>query len=155
MHIPSLPANIFTAAASQALSGLASRATSGPKTFEADLDSGNIAGAQSFLSTLQQKLSLGAVGGTGTAISAQIAQVSNDLTAGNLTAARSDYSHVQSALAQQHHAQASSNSTTQAASAAGSSLAALASYNASQEGAFNSAVNLSMPGNSPSLSINM
>jgi hypothetical protein len=154
MHIPSLPANVFTSAASQALSGLASRAPSGPNTFESDLNSGNFAGAQSFLSTLQQKLSLGSAGGTGTAVSAQIAQVSNDLTAGNLTAARTDYSHLKSALAQQHHGQ-TSGSTAQTASAAGSSLASLASYNALQQGAFNSAVNLTMPGNSPSLSVNM
>ncbi len=155
MHMPSLPANIFTSAASQALSGLASRAPSGAKSFEADLDSGNIAGAQSFLSALQQKLSLGASGGTGTGTSAQIAQVSNDLTSGNLTAARADFSHLQSTLAQQHHAPGASGANNGSSASSEGSLAALASYNALQQGAFNSAVNLSMPGNSPSFSINM
>jgi hypothetical protein len=143
---------------------MASRGSAGVKSFESDLDSGNIAGAQSFLSALQQKLPVGNSGGTASAVSSQITQVSNDLKSGNLTAARSDFSQLKLTLAQHKPGSAapasnSGSSATQTSAASGnaldSSLAALASYNALQQGAFTGAVNLSMPASIPSLSINM
>jgi hypothetical protein len=157
MHIPSLPMNVFTNAVSQALSSPASRATSGEKSFESDLVSGNISGAQSFLSTLQTKLSLGSSGAAGSAISAQIAKVGNDLKLGNLTAAQADFSHLKLAVSNSAGLAASNlnQSIDAAGSASDSSLAALASYNSLQQSAFAGAVNLSMPGNVPSLSVNL
>lgn len=149
MHVSSLPANTLLHAASQAATGLTGRA-SGPSSFESDLASGNVAGAQSFLSALQTKLSAGKPGAAGSAISSQIAQVSGDLSANNLTTARKDFSRLKQILGQQKQVLAQQNQEPSA-----SSLSALSSYNALQQGAFSSAVNLSMPGSTPSLSINM
>jgi hypothetical protein len=168
MLIPSLPVNVLTNVASQALTGSASRASSAAKGFESDLASGNISGAQSFLSTLQTKLSSGNSGAAGSAISAQVTQVSNDLKAGNLNAAQADFSQLKLAMTQQKNgltAPPSSNGTrlrevlaqTIAGSgdASGPSLAALESYNSLQQSAFAGAVNLSMPANVPSFSANL
>ena len=166
MHIPSLPANVLTSTVSQALAGFTNRAqsASGANSFESDLSSGNISGAQSFLSALQQKLSLEGSGAAGTAISTQITQLSNDLKSGNLTAAQTDFSSLKQTLAYQKHAAAgaasSSNSSAaqgsaSSASASASEMAALAGYNALQQGAYAGAINLSMPANIPSLSVDM
>lgn len=150
MHIPSLGSNVFTtaaSAASQLVSGAASRASSAVKSFESDLDSGNITGAQSFLSTLQQKISLaGQNAGTG-ALSSQISQIGSDLKSGNLAAAKSDTTQLQQSLSFLTQGQG----TTGAGTASGAELAA---YNAlQQQSAYSSALNLSMPASTPSLSV--
>lgn len=147
MHMPSLGPNVFTtaaSAASQLVSGAASRASSALKSVGSDLDSGNVTGAQSFLSTLQQKISQA---GQSTSLSSQFSLIGNDLTSGNLTAAKSDFSQLQQSL--------SSLSQDQSTSGAGTaSSAALAAYNAlQQQSAYSSALNLSMPASMPSLSV--
>jgi hypothetical protein len=156
MHIPSLPANVFAnaaSAASQVLTGAANRASSTVKSFESDLDSGNITGAQSFLSTLQQKISLSGQNSGSTAISSQfgsqLGQISNDLKSGNLAAAKTDYSQLQQSLSTLKQ----DLGTTGTGTGDGSS-AALAAYNAlQQQSAYSSALNLSMPASMPSLSV--
>jgi hypothetical protein len=146
MLIPSLPINFLSDAASQILSGAASRASSTVKGFESDLDSGNIAGAQSFLSTLQQKLS---PTGADSAVSAGIAQVGNDLKSGNLAAAKLDFTNLQQSIAQSKQTQ----NTASAGDAAGA--ASLAALNALRQGAYSAAINLSMPASTSSLSVSL
>jgi ribosomal protein S20 len=163
MHGLAIPAtNLFTNAVSQTVAGFANRASSAARNFESDLQSGDIAGAQSFLTALQQKL--GAQGSTpaGSAVSAQIKQVSNDLQSGNLTAAQTDFSNLQLSISQLKHRPglpASGNrSGAQAPGSAGtttsSALADLQSYNPLQQNAFSGALNLSLPASVPSLSVN-
>lgn len=144
MLIPSLPMNFLSGAASQILSGAASRATTTAKGFESDLDSGNIAGAQSFLSTLQQKLSQT---GSSSAVSSGIAQVGSDLKSGNTAAAKLDFSNLRQSLEQLGQTQ---NST----GAGDASSASLAAMNALQQSAYSAAINLSMPSGASSLSVN-
>jgi hypothetical protein len=159
VHIPSLPANAFMGALSQTLTGSAARVSGGgAKGFESDLASGNIAGAQSFLSTLQQKLSTDGSGGTGTAISAQLKQVSTDLSSGNVSAAQSDFQQLKSGISQLHAqavpgSQYGAGDLNQALAATGVTTSSLASY-ALQQGAFTGALNLSSPSTNPSFSIN-
>ena len=144
MLIPSLPLDFLTGAASQVLTGAASRASSAVKSFESDLDSGNVAGAQSFLSTLQQKFSQT---GAASTVSSGINQIGNDLKSGNLAAAKSDFAQLKQSLMQAGQAQSGAG----AGDAASSSLAAM---NALQQGAYSAAINLSMPASSSSLSVN-
>ncbi len=145
MHIPSLPAHVFTSAASQALNGAASRASSTVKSFASDLDSGDIAGAQSFLSALQQKLSLS---GAGSAVSAQLAQVGSDLGAGNVTAAKTDFTQLQDSIAQWKQTQLPPGS------GAGSG-GLLAAGNDILQSAYAAAANLALPASLPSLSLSL
>jgi hypothetical protein len=142
MLIPSLPASVFTGAASQLLGGLAGHGASGAKGLGADLDSGNIAGAQSFLSTLQQKL---APAGQGNALSTQITQLSNDLKSGNLSAAQTDYTALKQSLDQARNAQQGTSSGSDASGAASNLL---------EQSAYSAALNLSLPASAPSLSMN-
>lgn len=150
MHIPSLPANVFTSAASaasQVLTGAANRASSAAKSFESDLDSGNITGAQSFLSTLQQKISLAGQNSGNTAISSQFGQIGNDLKSGNLAAAKTDYTQLKQSLSALQQEQGTTG-------AGADSSSALAAYSAlQQQSAYSSALNLSMPASMPSLSV--
>jgi hypothetical protein len=152
MHLPSFPANVLTNAASQLLTGGATRASSALKSFESDLSSGDIGGAQSFLSTLQQKLSLGS-SGSSSAISAQIAQVGSDLKSGSLTAAKADYAQLRQAISQLDESGAQSQSANGTSEGSSASLAALAGFNALQQGAYSNALNLSLPSSMPSLSV--
>lgn len=152
MHIPSLGPNVFTtaaSAASQLISGAAGRASSAVKSFESDLDSGNTTGAQSFLSTLQQKISLA---GQNSSLSSQLSQIGSDLKSGNVTAAKTDYAQLRQSLSS---LSPSSLSHDQSATGAGTaSNAALAAYTAlQQQSAYSSALNLSMPASMPSLSV--
>lgn len=165
MFIPGLPLNIIPNVAAQAVSGLINRASSGAKGFESDLDSGNLTGAQSFLTALQQKLSTGNAGGSGSALSAEIAQVKNDLDSGDLIAAHADFATLKMALVQRQHQSAHTASncgnqpltgpTQNQIGLAQGSPAALVLSNTLMQKAFASAVNLSVPSSVPSLSISM
>jgi hypothetical protein len=146
MHIPSLPANVFTSAASQALTQAASTAASTVKNFASNLDSSNIGTPQSFLSTLQQKISVAGQNSGSTSLSQQVAQLNGDLKSGNLSAAKTDYSQLEQSLS------ALKDQSTTGAGAASS--AAMAAYSAlQQQSAYSSALNLSMPASMPSLSV--
>lgn len=160
-------ANLFTQAVSQIANGLANRASSQVKSFESDLQSGDMNGAQSFLTSLRQKLGTAVSTPAGAATSAQITQVSNDLTAGNLTAAQSDFSNLQLGLSAAKHRPgqpenrgsanppaAISGTASSPSTASQSALAALQSPSVLQQEAFNSALNLSLPASLPSLSVN-
>ena len=159
-------ANLFTQAVSQVANGFANRASTQVKSFESDLQSGDMNGAQSFLTSLRQKLGTAVSTPAGSAVSAQITQVSNDLTAGNLTAAQSDFSSLQLSLSAAKHRPGQQenrgNANPPAAVSAGASsaataqsaLAALQSPSVLQQEAFNSALNLSLPASLPSLSVN-
>lgn len=150
MHIPSLGPNVFTtaaSAASQLLSGAASRASSAVKSFESDLDSGDVSGAQSFLSTLQQKISLAGQNSGSGAISSQLSQIGSDLKTGNLAAAKTDYAQLRQSLSSLTQDQG----TTGAGTASSSALAAYTALQ--QQSAYSSALNLSMPASMPSLSV--
>lgn len=155
-----LPASLLTSTLSQAVSGIAGQATSAAKSFESDLQSGNITGAQAFLSTLRQQLVSQGATAAGSAITDQIQQVSNDLTAGNLTAAQSDFSGLKVDLRQLGHKSATTatgQGTTQQSLGSGSMSAALqqlSSYSPLQQSAYNTALNLSLPASLPSLSVN-
>jgi hypothetical protein len=161
MLIPSLPVNILTGAASQFIGAVGSRAASALGGFESklnsnlssgldsslgsSLDSGNIAGAQSFLSTLQQKLSQT---GSSPAISNGIAQIGSDLKSGNIAAAKTDFASLRQTLEQLGQTQGA----TGAGDAASTSMAAM---NLLQQSAYSAAINLSMPAGASSLSVNM
>jgi hypothetical protein len=116
MQIPGLSANIFASVLPQAPTGSAARtasspATFEPKTFESDLQSRDLAGAQSFLSTLQLGLTSAGIGGA--TASAQIQKVSTDLSSGDLNAAQADFSHLKLIMTQPHTtASAASGNTT-------------------------------------------
>lgn len=153
--------NLFTQAVSQIANGFASRASSQVKSFESDLQSGDMNGAQSFLTALRQKLGTTVSTPAGAATSAQITQVSNDLTAGNLTAAQTDFSSLQLSLSQAKHRPSQTSGPAQASglpqatpASSQSALAALQSPEILQQSAFNSALSLSMPPSLPSLSVN-
>jgi hypothetical protein len=159
MHGLSLPSSgMLTSAVSQAVQGFANRASSQLKTFTDDVEAGNVPAAQSFLSTLQQKVTAQNGFATGNALSGQFAQVSSDLQSGNLTAAQSDFANLQLSLS---HAKQSTKGATGSGSAgtAGSNFGnstiapELYSSNALQQAAYNSALNLSMPASPPSLSV--
>jgi hypothetical protein len=146
MRIPSLPANVFTSAASQALTQAASTAASTVKNFASNLDSSNIGTPQSFLSTLQQKISVAGQNSGSTSLSQQVAKLNGDLKSGNLSAAKTDYSQLEQSLS------ALKDQSTTGAGAASS--AAMAAYSAlQQQSAYSSALNLSMPASMPSLSV--
>lgn len=149
MVIPGLAANILASVLPQALTG-STRAPASPATFESELQSSNLSGAQSFLSTLQQELT--SEGSGGIAASAQLQRVSTDLSSGDLNAAQADFSHLKLIVAQQHTT-ASANSIhslNQLLAEYGNS-AAFASYSALQQGDLNPAAS----GGVPSLSVNV
>jgi hypothetical protein len=159
LGIPSI--GPLSSVASQAITSLANRASTAATNFETDLQSGNIAGAQSFLGALQQKLSSQSTGAAGSAISAQITKVSNDLKSGDLSAAQTDFASLRLNFPHQQRGAnwpASGNGAAPASCASGAAAdptqAALQSYNVMQQMAFNSALNLSLPEAAPSLSIN-
>ena len=146
MHIPSLPGNLFTGAASQVLSGAASRASSAVKSFASDLDSGNnTSGAQSFASTLGQ------VSAGGNSLSTQVTQLGSDLKSGNLGAAQSDFTDLRRTFA---HLKADSGAQESDAQN-NAHIAAIAAYSALQQSAYSSALNLSMPGGASSFSASL
>jgi hypothetical protein len=154
------PAGPLANVASQAVAALANRASTSATNFESDLQSGNIGGAQPFLATLQTKLGVQSPNTPGSTISAQIAQVSSDLKAGDLSAAQNDFASLRAGLS--HATKGASlpiagNGTGSATGASGaasdSPLAALQSYNVLQS-AYNSALNLSLPEAAPTLSVN-
>jgi|SRR5580698_5095206 len=147
MHIPSLPANVFTSAASQLLTGAASRASSAVKNFTSDLSTAHAGSPQSFLSTLQQKITVAGQNNASSPLAQQLTQLSSDLKSGNLAAAKTDYSQLQQSLST-----LKDQSTTGVGAA---SSAAMAAYSAlQQQSAYSSALNLSTPSSMPSLSVN-
>jgi hypothetical protein len=160
MHGLSLPSgSMLTSAVSQAVQGFASRASSQLKTFTDDVQAGNVPAAQSFLSTLQQKVTAQNGFATGNALSGQFAQVNSDLQSGNLTAAQTDFANLQHSLSEAKHSakgtSGPSSAGTTASNSANSTIAPeLYSSNALQQAAYNSALNLSMPASVPTLSVN-
>jgi hypothetical protein len=159
MHGLSLPpASMLTGAVSQAVQGFANRASSQLKTFTDDVEAGNVPAAQSFLSTLQQKVTAQNGFATGNALSGQFAQVNNDLQSGNLTAAQSDFVSLQQSLSQaKQSAKGSAGAHSTGATVSNSANPTIApelySSNALQQAAYNSALNLSMPASVPALSV--
>jgi hypothetical protein len=159
MHGLSLPSSsMLTSAVSQAVQGFANRASSQLKTFTDDVESSNVPAAQSFLSTLQQKVTSQYGFATGSALSSQFAQVKSDLQSGNLTGAQSDFSNLQASLSQakqstKRTATSGSTGTTGSGSANNTVAPELYSSNALQQAAYNSALNLSMPASVPTLSV--
>ena len=145
---------------SQTMSGFANRASTAAKNFESDLQSGNITGAQSFLSALQQKLSAGTSGAAGTGLAPQFAQVSQDLTAGDLAGADSDFSQLESVFSQLKHGGQTPSLGLQLENNIASrmtgdpSLGGLSGDYLLQQSAYNNALNLSVPASVPSLSVN-
>jgi len=161
LAIPSInPANLV----SQAVNSLANRVSSAAGNFESDLQSGNIAGAQSFLTALEQKLAAPGSKIPGSPIASQLSQISSDLKSGDLNAAQTDFSSLRTGLSHLRTGSgwpASGSTPTPAGTSSASSdlapdpsLAALLSYNSLQQNAFNGALNLSMPATFPSLSVN-
>jgi len=161
MHALAMPAtNLFSSAVEQAVSGFASRASAAIKGFESDVQAGNGAGAQSFLSALQQKVTAQGAPASGT-VSAQFSQVSNDLQAGNLLAAQADFSTLATSLSQLKHRSAqpsasanNSQPSTPNSGDGNSDLPTLQSLSGLQQSAYDSALSLSLPSAVPSLSIN-
>ncbi|HTV16361.1 MAG TPA: hypothetical protein VME68_16705 [Acidobacteriaceae bacterium] len=156
MHLSLPSAGSLSNLASQAITGFASRAATAAKNFESDLQSGNIAGAQSFLSALEQKLS---PGNTGSSLSSQFSQVSSDLAAGNLSGAQSDFSQLEQMISGVKPGTVSLLSSSSASAAGGSSPTNPQSTLADsgyllQQNAYNSALNLSLPMNVPTFSAN-
>lgn len=153
MFAAGLPtSNLLTSALSQTVAGLAGHASAALKGFDADLDSGNVSGAQSFLSALQQKVNARGQAPAGGAISGEFAQVNQDLQSGDLVSARADFASLKSSLA---HLNQPGSSTAAPLSSADptSSLASLQSLNLLQQSAYNSALHLTLPTSMPSLSV--
>jgi hypothetical protein len=161
MHLafPSIPS--ATNLVSQTLTGFANRASTAAKNFESDLQSGNIAGAQSFLSALEQKLS---AGNAGNGLAPQFAQVSDDLKTGDLAGAQSDFSQLELTLSQRKQGatgptpasgtQLQNNVAPAQGMSGDPSLTALAPNYLLQQSAYNSALNLSVPASLPGFSAN-
>jgi hypothetical protein len=162
MHGLGIPAiSPLTTAATQAVTSLAKRASTAATNFESDLQSGNVGGAQSFLATLQTKLGAQSSTAPGSAISSQITQVSNDLKIGDLSAAQNDFATLRVGLSTLKKATTQPIATNGSGSATGTSgatsnspLAALQSYNALEQSAYNSALSLALPQAAPTLSVN-
>lgn len=156
-------AGLVSDALSQVMSGFANRASAAAKGFDADLQSDNVGGAQSFLSALQQKLTAQGNAPAGSAVAAQFSQISNDLSTGNLAAAKADFSSLQQSISHLKHgssAEASGSGTGDPGQALASAaaydprLASLQSYNPVHQAAFSGALSLSLPSGMPSLSVN-
>ncbi len=165
MHALGLPtSNLFPNTIQQTVAGFASRASNALHSFESDLQSGDVAGAQSFLSTLEQKAGAQGAAPAGSGIATQFSQVSSDLQSGNLTAAQSDFSSLATSLSQLRHAvqpkstlvgsDPSSGATQSSTSAQSSPMSELQSLNVLAQGAYNTALNLTLPAAVPSLSLN-
>ncbi len=159
LAIPSInPSNLV----SQAVTSLANRASSAVGNFESQLQSGNIAGAQSFLTALEQKLAAPGSTGATSPIAAQITQISNDLKSGDVNSAETDFSSLRVSLSHLKGGSgwpaANGGGFASASGISGlstdPSLAALQPYSSLEQSAFNSALNLSLPTSLPSLSVN-
>jgi hypothetical protein len=139
MHGLSLPANILTSVASDAVSNIASRVSST---------------ASSFASDLQQAQS------GGSSVSSSLAQLGSDLKSGNLSAAQADLAALRHSLPIRRVAAGSSPLAGTAGATSGSTngstdpiLAALQNSGVLQQTAYSNALNLSMPSTSPSISL--
>jgi len=173
MHALNIPAtNLFTNTVQQTVANFASRASNAIHSFESDLQSGDVAGAQSFLSALEQKAAAQGAAPAGSNLATQFTQVSNDLQSGNLTAAKSDFSTLATGLAQIRHSPAQPKSTivrsepgsfamqnsaasqNSASAPPSSPMSELQSLNVLAQGAYNTALNLTLPTAVPSLSLN-
>ncbi len=154
MLAAALPTSNFLASAlSQTVAGFAGHASAALKGFDADLDSGDVSGAQTFLSALQQKVNARGEAPAGGAISGQFAQVNQDLQSGDLVTARADFSNLRSSLGHLHPPERGALAETPSSAAPSSSLATLQSLNLLQQSAYNSALHLTLPPSSPSLSV--
>lgn len=159
MHLALPSINPIANAVSQVMTSFASRASTAAQNFESDLQAGNVSGAQSFLSALQQKLSAGNTGSATTGLSSQFAQVQSDLTTGNLAGAESDFSSLEQAMSQLKHGtgpQSAGTAWPPQNNLAGAKTTAPwmdPSY-LLQQSAYNSALNLSMPASLPGFSAN-
>ncbi len=152
MFAAGLPtSNLLTSALSQTVAGFAGHASAALKGFDSDLDSGNLSGAQSFLSALQQKVNARGQAPAGGAISGEFAQVNQDLQSGDLVSAHADFASLKSSLA--HLNQPGSSTAPPSSADPGSSLASLQSLNLLQQSAYNSALHLTLPTSMPSLSV--
>jgi len=156
MHALAIPAaSLFSHAVEQTVSGFANRASAAIKGFESDLQAGNGPGAQSFLSALQQKVTAQGAAPENSPLATQFSQVSSDLQAGNLLAARADFSTLTTSLAQLKHraAQPSAGASptdpaTMNHDPAISGIPALQSLSP-----YDSALSLTLPSATPSLSV--
>src|SRR5580698_518237 len=152
MHGIGLPANILTSVASDAVSNIASRVAST---------------AQSFASGLQQAQSSG--NPASSSVSSSFNQLRSDLQSGNLTAAQNDLTALGHSLPIKRFtgspvpltgpagtAGSSSNVATNGATSSSTDpvLAALQNANVMQQAAYSTALSLSMPSSSPSISLN-
>ena len=89
MHGLSLPGNILTSAASDALTNLASRVSSTAKSFASDLQQATGSGSST----------ASASSPAGSSFGSALNQLGSDLSSGNLSAAQSDFNSLQQALA--------------------------------------------------------
>jgi hypothetical protein len=164
MHLPLPSISPMSDVLSQTLTSFAGRASTTAKNFESDLQSGNIAGAQSFLSALQQKMTSGSTGTAGNDLALQFGKIRNELTTGDLAGAQSDFSGLEQVLSQLKHGSAGQTTApgtgvqtsaggTQGVMGAPAQLPFDSSY-LLQQSAYNNALNLSVPASIPSFSAN-
>jgi hypothetical protein len=131
-------------------------------------------GAQSVFGTLQQNLlgSGSSSSAAGTSVTAQLSQVGQDLSSGNLPAAQADFSAFKVTLAQHvgqllNHSQSGSAPSAGSSSSSGASsessllgsgndplAAAMLAYGSLQQGAINGALNASVSPTASTFSIN-
>src|ERR1017187_2961465 len=169
-----LASSIFSGLGSQAAQKSTSAGSSIESTFDSDLQSGNVSGAQSIFSALQQKMlaqSSGSTTATRSALSSQLAQLGQDLKSSNLTAAQSDFATIRSNVSNDlrsrlHHQSGASSQdgssatnasslSSQAGSGSQSSMtAALQAYSAMQLNPLNASLNSSMIGNPSTFAVN-
>ena len=132
------------------------------KGLGSDLQSGNIAGAQSSFAALQQKLSAqgSSTAGSSTSVSGEMTQLGQDLNAGNLGAAQADFASLKLGLSrgpvtQLHHTHTQPVLSVGSGGAPGSSTLtpALQAYSSLQQDPLNSALSSSMMVNPSTFSV--
>ena len=135
-----LASSLFSNASSLVSQKTSNAGASIANAFESDLQTGNVSGAQSIFSALQQKLSAQGLTAAGSPAAAQISQLGQDLKSSNLVAAQSDFSNLQQTLShvsQPHHHQNGGTSVGVSShisnTTASDSLAALQAYSSLQQ----------------------
>ncbi|MBB6144986.1 hypothetical protein HNQ77_002942 [Silvibacterium bohemicum] len=93
-----LASSLFSSFGSHQTQKPSGTSSSKTESFESDLQSGNLSGAQSMFSILQQKLTAQGLNVSGSAVSSEMTQLGSDLKSGNITAAKGDYATLKQTL---------------------------------------------------------
>jgi hypothetical protein len=154
-----LASSLFSSFGSHQTQKTSGSSSSNPESFESDLQSGNLSGAQSMFSILQQKLTAQGLTVSGSAVSSQVTQLGSDLKSGNLTAAKADYATLKHTLSTNNgvsrpqHSQSTSALQSAIESQSNQLNAALQTYSSLQQNPLVSGQSNSLLANSNSLGL--